>query len=572
MGIVYKARQRDLRRLEAVKTIKDDALAGSKEKALFRQEAEAVARLQHPYIVQIYEFHEHEGRPYIAMEFAAGGSLDTRLGDGPLPPRDAAELVEKLARAIHYAHEQNIIHRDLKPANVLLAADGTPKITDFGLAKHLENRGSLIESGALVGTPPYMAPEQALGKTQEVGRATDVYALGAVLYQCLTGRPPFQAATMLDTLQQVITLEPVSPRRLNAAVARDLETICLKCLAKVPGERYASAAALAKELRAFLDGRPIQARPVGPLAHGLKWARRQPAVAALLGAVVGTALMGTGLVTWQWRTAVAARDAEHAQLRRAERLQVHLSLNLGQTLCEKGDIGQGMLSQADALQIALRVEPEVGPAIRANLGAWRQELHPLRELLPHPVPVGTIALSPDGATILTVGGKVARLWRTAMRGQITPPLELEHPHEIATVAFSPNDGRLVLTVCDDGTARLWDAVQGSLVRLLGEKNAGPVEVTAFAPDGRMVATGHSDGKVLLWETDSGKLLHMAGSAHVGPVLALAFSPLGKMLLTGGADRAIRSWDALNLEPAQRSFPQRGGRSGPSASARTAAGC
>jgi serine/threonine protein kinase len=191
MGVVYKARQRDLRRLEAVKTIKDDALAGSKERALFRQEAEAVARLQHPYIVQIYEFREHEGRPFIAMELAAGGSLDTRLDDGPLPPREAGELVERLARAIHYAHEQNIIHRDLKPANVLLAADRTPKITDFGLAKHLENRGSLIESGALVGTPPYMAPEQALGKTQEVGRVTDVYALGAVLYQCLTGRPPF---------------------------------------------------------------------------------------------------------------------------------------------------------------------------------------------------------------------------------------------------------------------------------------------------------------------------------------------------------------------------------------------
>src|SRR5262249_1579783 len=246
----------------ALKMILSGAHASAAELGRFRTEAEAVARLQHPHIIQIYELGEQDGRPFFSLEFCPGGSLDRKLAGTPLPPREAAALVEKLALGIQAAHAKGIVHRDLKPANVLLADGGTPKVTDFGLAKKLGEVGQTV-TGAVLGTPSYMAPEQAAGKVKEVGPAADVWALGAILYECLTGRPPFKGATQADTLLQVLGDKPVPPRLLNSRVDRDLETVCLKCLEKAPGRRYASAAALAEDLGRYRDGRSVWARPPG---------------------------------------------------------------------------------------------------------------------------------------------------------------------------------------------------------------------------------------------------------------------------------------------------------------------
>jgi WD40 repeat protein/tetratricopeptide (TPR) repeat protein len=290
MGVVFMARQTKLGRPVALKMILSGGRAGTAELARFRAEAEAIARLQHPNIVQIYEVGEQGGLPYFTLEFCGGGNLHRKLNGTPLPTREAAVLVETLARATEAAHRRNIIHRDLKPANILLAEDGTPKITDFGLAKKLDDDSGQTQSGAVVGTPSYMAPEQAGGKNKQLGSATDIYALGAILYECLTGRPPFKAATIMETLRQVASDEPVPPARLQSTVPHDLETICLKCLQKEPARRYESAGALADDLRRFLENRPIVARPVGGVERAVKWARRRPAIAGLLGVSVAAAL------------------------------------------------------------------------------------------------------------------------------------------------------------------------------------------------------------------------------------------------------------------------------------------
>jgi serine/threonine-protein kinase len=260
MGVVYKALQADLNRVVALKMILAGGHAGEQELARFKTEAEAVARLQHPGIVQIHEVGEADGRPFFSLEYCPGGSLSQKLDGTPLSSREAARLVEQLARAVQAAHEAGIVHRDLKPANVLLAADGTPKVTDFGLAKKLDDSAGPTASGAVMGTPSYVAPEQAGGGTKWVGPAADVYGLGAILYELVTGRPPFRGETPMDTLLQVLEREPAPPSLLNPKVGRDLETVCLKCLEKQPERRYASAAELADDLRRFAEGDSISAR------------------------------------------------------------------------------------------------------------------------------------------------------------------------------------------------------------------------------------------------------------------------------------------------------------------------
>jgi Tfp pilus assembly protein PilF len=302
MGVVYQARQVGLNRLVAVKTI----LVGSGGSgARFQAEAEAVARLQHPNIVQIHEVSRAAGRPFIVLEYLDGGTLADRIDGSPLPPRQAAQTVAVLAGALAAVHERGILHRDLKPSNVLLTADGTPKITDFGLAKLVEGPGPaqaemLTKTGAIIGTPSYMAPEQAAGKSKAVGPAADVYALGAILYEMLTGRPPFVGESAIDTVGQVLWVDPIPPRRLQPKVPRDLETICLKCLEKEPPRRYHSAQALGDDLRRMLAGEPILARPVSGPGRLWRWCRRKPAQAALAAALV-LLLCGAlaGLFFWQ---------------------------------------------------------------------------------------------------------------------------------------------------------------------------------------------------------------------------------------------------------------------------------
>jgi ABC-type antimicrobial peptide transport system permease subunit/tRNA A-37 threonylcarbamoyl transferase component Bud32 len=288
MGVVYKARQLALGRYVALKMIRDAAYARPDQLARFRTEARSVARLQHPNIVQIHEIGAHEAQPFLALEFVDGVGLNRKLRGGPLAPEQAAQIVETLARAAHHAHLRGIVHRDLKPANVLLTTDGDPKITDFGLAKQLGTDGDQTQSGMVLGTPAYMAPEQAGGQSKDIGPHTDVYALGAILYELLTGRPPFRVTSLAEAVEQVRFQEPISPARLRPGLPGDLETICLKALAKEPAERYESALALANDLARFQAGEPILARRGGSLHELVRWLSRAPSA---LGVVIGTAAM-----------------------------------------------------------------------------------------------------------------------------------------------------------------------------------------------------------------------------------------------------------------------------------------
>ena len=286
MGVVYRARHLGLKRLVALKMILAGGHASREDLARFQLEAVAVAQLQHPHIVQIYDIGQHDGRPYFSMELVRGGSLEARSRGTPQPPRWSAELVEKLARAMHATHLHGIVHRDLKPANILLTEDGEPKINDFGLAKHLNQAddSARTATGTVMGTPAFMAPEQAAGNVSQIGPRSDIYSLGAILYYLLTGRPPFQASTSTETLRQVLENEPTSPRQLNPEIDRDLETICLKCLDKNPATRLSSAEELADELGRYLRGEPIRSRQLSRATKLLRWCKRKPLVAALYAA------------------------------------------------------------------------------------------------------------------------------------------------------------------------------------------------------------------------------------------------------------------------------------------------
>ncbi len=319
MGVVYLARQLSLKRLVALKMLLAGQQASPAQRLRFEAEMEAIARLQHPNLVQIFEVGEHEGRPFFAMEYVDGGSLADQIASRP-PVRKAAELLAVVSRAIHAAHQRGVIHRDLKPANILLTADGTPKISDFGLARRMDVVNGPTPSKQVLGTPSYMSPEQALGRSRQAGPATDIYSLGAILYEVLTGRPPFQGDTSIQVLFQVASVEPVPPRRLQPGIAVELETICLKCLEKSPNRRYPSAAALADDLHRFLAAEPIQARPIAWWRRVAQWARRRPATAAAL-AVVAVGLLALlaisarftqRLATELARTEAARRDLDEA--------------------------------------------------------------------------------------------------------------------------------------------------------------------------------------------------------------------------------------------------------------------
>jgi formylglycine-generating enzyme required for sulfatase activity len=330
MGVVYRARHLRLGRLVALKMALAGSYAGPVERERFRREAEAVAALRHPNVVQVYDVGDADGRPYFTMELMEGGSLARKLAGAPQPARQTAGLLATLAGALQAAHEAGVVHRDLKPGNVLLTADGTPKVADFGLARRLEADERLTLSGAVIGTPGYAAPEQARGDRAAVGPRTDVYALGAILYECLTGRPPFHAETAAATLQQVVADEPVAPRRLNPSVPRDLETICMNCLSKEPARRYASAEELANDLGRFQAGEPIRARPMGAVERTWKWAQRRPALAALLGVVL-LALVGL--------TALSAVALDREQKARQEADKANKARDFLVTIFELSDAG-----------------------------------------------------------------------------------------------------------------------------------------------------------------------------------------------------------------------------------------
>ena len=319
MGVVYKARDLKLSRIVAIKTIAEGRHATQEQRERFQAEAHAIARLHHPNIIAIHAIGEHENRPYLSLEFAEGGSLVQRLAEKPMAPREAATLVETLARAVHAAHQAGVVHRDLKPSNVLLTADGVPKVSDFGLAKLLDSDSGSTATGQPIGTPSYMAPEQAEGLSKQVAPSADTYALGAILYQALTGRPPFLGESAMETLKLVTSTEAVHPRRLRPDVPRDLETICLKCLEKPPGKRYATALDLAEDLRRFQQGEPILARRIGVLQRSCKWTKRHPWQTISAATVLIAASVFIGFVYWhnvQLRAEVNRTEARAAESRR----------------------------------------------------------------------------------------------------------------------------------------------------------------------------------------------------------------------------------------------------------------
>jgi WD40 repeat protein len=562
MGVVYKARQRSLDRIVALKMI----LGHPEPEVLtrFRTEAEIVARLQHPNVVQIYEIGEHAGQPFLALEYVAGGTLAEKVANTPLPPKEAARVGERLARAVHAAHERGVIHRDLKPANTLLTVDGQPKVTDFGLAKKLDAGPGHTYSGAILGTPSYMAPEQALGSTAAVGPAADVYALGALLYEALTGRPPFKGATVLETLEQVAGREPVPPAQLQPTVPRDLETICLKCLQKDARRRYRSAAALAEDLARFQEGRPILARPVGGLERLARWCQRNPALAAvsglallallsavglLLGLLLSQAAAARELQARQGATEEALRQKQQALTTAEENFQesrrqwATLVLDRGLAHCEEGDCRRGLLFLAAALEYATEArDVRLQEYLRASLTAWRRQLVPLKGILAHPKGADLAAFSPDGQTVLTTGKDgTIRLWDVATARPRGAPMRQEGT--IRAAVFSP-DGKTVVTAGDDQTARLWDAATGAP---RGEPLIHPKSVlaAAFSPDGRRLITGCTDHTARLWDAATGRPCGRP-LQHEAEVWLVACCRDGKTLLTATANGAYR-WDLESLE-------------------------
>lgn len=423
MGRVFRARHVALNRTVAIKMILAGQLASDSDVQRFHAEAEAVAHLDHPNIVPVYEIGEHEGQYFFSMGFVEGQSLAQRVATGPLPPREAATLVKTISEAVQYAHDRGIIHRDLKPQNVMLDTQGVPRITDFGLAKKVQGGGGLTATGEVLGTPSYMPPEQAAGRAEEIGPESDVYALGAMLYCLLTGRPPFQAATALETLRQVLETEPASPRHLNPGVHRDLETICLKCLEKDPQRRYGSALALARELGRFLEGEPISARSIGAPARLWRWGKRKPVVAVLSSSVAALILfvaIAGPLVAVRQADLRGQADNRRNEAEKASYQATTKALDATQSLA------QAYLSQAQVLHNA------------SQAGRQSSALSLLRQ---------ATALQNDSADLVSRLGRdpehwrdrTARFWtqeRSVLRSEAIRWLSEFSLHAVAAVRFS----------------------------------------------------------------------------------------------------------------------------------------
>lgn len=595
MGVVYKARQKDLDRLVALKMILAGSHAGEDQRGRFLTEAKAVASLQHPNIVQIYEIGEHEDKPFFSLEFVEGDTLDERIRENAITAHQAASLIATMARAMSYAHERGIVHRDLKPANVLLTQEGEPKITDFGLAKQMEDSSGQTQSGAIMGTPSFMSPEQALGQTKEIGPCSDVYALGAMIYDMLTGRPPFRASSVLDTLEQVRRQEPAPPRQFQSTIPVDLETICLKCLRKDPRQRYDSAMALAEDVERYLRGEPIAARPVGRLERAYRWSRRNPVVAALMTTVAILLLSGTAigwsltLVAWaerdradgealkatqqkqraiasaeeagkqqamaeeQAREALKQKKIAEEQSRETRRLLGQMALNQASDFFEKGDLFAGLTWLSHSREAAQGIQ-EIELAARQQFYShWKYQYSPqLMHLLTHSDMVVKTAVSPNGNYFLTGSAdRTAQLWDARTCKPLHDPVA--HNGSVVLLGISPDSryfvsgGQYTARISEVGTGKTLSPT----LSLKGMYRA------IFTPDSARLI-GEGERSIRIWSAPDGKPLGpelklggALGGSTGGLVGQIVLHPDGKRLLIRETFGGARIYDISDPKKLKR---------------------
>lgn len=609
MGVVYRARQTGLNRLVALKMVRHADLANDELLARFRAEAEVVASLHHPHIVQVYDYGEHEGCPYLALELVEGGTLDDHLDGKPWQVRHAAQLVEQVARAVHFAHQHGVVHRDLKPNNLLVSADGDPpqvKIADFGLARIFRDRSDgQTQTGALLGTPSYMAPEQALGRQSEIGPATDVYGLGAILYELLCGRPPFRGESAIETLQQVLLAEPASIHRVAPGVPRDLATICSKCLERAPGRRYRTALALAEDLRRYLSDRPIEARPATKLERGWRWCRRNPALAGSLGSIAALLLTVSIVSTWYsgrlsrqleitQRAELSEREAnDAAQLRLwdaylAEIAARNASRQMGQRFAALDTIERARkllpaIGATDERKLQLRnaairslalpdlkrvrsiwAGPQYTHSAAVALAAGRYALYVQETTLivgdtnrgsvlasvRHDMPQSHVCISPDGEMAGLTGDNGIRIWR--LQGDTLQPAW--HDVSCDLLSFAPDGRHAVVRHKSEGLLVL-NVENGKTVRKLLAQQS--ISLCCFHTDTNRLAV-QVGTEVLIFDWMTGKLETRVPIGDLANV-RMAWHPGGQALAVWGSSNPIRIWDLQTTKTVvtlpQRSFPQ-----------------